>query len=103
MVAVALFLLPAVIAMALVLRHHQLDATIVTIVVTVALPGGLPVTWLTWATYREARKPASPQTMAQVADQLALAVDTQWKAEAACAALMIPTRCLFPGLRRTHP
>src|SRR5690242_21448965 len=57
-VAVVLFLLPAVVALALARTHHQLDSATVTILVSVAL--ALPVVWLTWATYRDARRSGTP-------------------------------------------
>lgn len=77
------FLLPAVIGLALQRRDHHLDSATVNILISVAL--GLPVAWLTWAMYREARKPHTPagaHDLAQIADQLAVAVGAQWEAEA---------------------
>src|SRR5689334_1069349 len=78
--AIALFLLPWVVALVLVGRHHHLDVAAVTIVV--ALSVGLPPIWLAWAAYRRSDAPASGLSMAQVADQLAVAVAKQWEAEA---------------------
>jgi hypothetical protein len=87
----ALFLLPAVVALVLVRRYHHLDVATVTLLATVAV--GLPVTWLTWAGYRDARRSATPVSglsMAEVADQLAVAVGAQWNAEAAMRRLNDP-------------
>lgn len=83
MVALALFLLPGAIAMVLG-RHHLLGAGTVAILTSVAL--GLPVFWLTWATFRDARRSAARDTglgLAEVANQLAIQVRAQWEAEAA--------------------
>jgi hypothetical protein len=59
-VAAALFLLPAVVALALALArsHHHLDAATLTILVSASL--GLPVLWLAWATYRDAKISGTP-------------------------------------------
>lgn len=82
-VALALFLLPATLALILVLRHHHLNVAAVGVLVSAIL--GLPVGWLTWAAFRDAKrssaKAASP-SMAHLADQLAVSVRTQWEAEA---------------------
>ena len=63
-VAAALFLLPWVVALVLVCRHHHLDGTAVTILTTVSL--GLPLLWLTWATYRGPRRSGTPGGVAPV-------------------------------------
>src|SRR5260370_26576848 len=79
----ALLLLPWVVALVLVRRHHHLDVAAVTILVAMSL--GLPTLWVTWAAYRGPRRSGglvSGRSMAQVADQLAVAVGTQWEAEA---------------------
>ena len=63
----------------------------VTLVAAVSL--GLPTLWLTWAAYRGPRRsgtPVSGLSMAKVADQLAVAVGTQWNAEAAMRRLNDP-------------
>ena len=89
--AVALFLLPWVVGLALVLRHNQLRSTTAAILIPVAL--GLPVLWLTWAAYRDVRisdTSVTGPTMAEVADQLAVAVRAQWEAEAAMRGLNDP-------------
>src|SRR6266487_2021289 len=79
--ALALFLLPGVVALVLWRRHHHLDVATVTLLVTAAL--ALPGAWLGWAKHRDDRRSAAQSlTMAQVADQLAVAVGTQWEAEA---------------------
>jgi NACHT domain len=90
-VAVVLFLLPAVVALVLVRRHHPLDTATVGVLVAMGL--GLPVIWLTWALYRDARRSAARDTglsLADVADQLAIAVGAQWEAEAAVRRLNDP-------------
>ena len=52
LIALGCFLLPGLVALALLRRHHHLDIGTVTVLVSVAL--SLPVLWLTWATYRDA-------------------------------------------------
>jgi len=81
-IAVALLVLPWMIALALV-RHHHLDATAVAILASVSIP--LSALWLAWVTLAKSGgsgSPVSGLSMAQVADQLAVAVGTQWKDEA---------------------
>ena len=53
---------------------------------------GLPVLWLTWATYRESRRFGQDGDLglAEIADQLAIAVGAQWEAEAAVRRLNDP-------------
>ena len=87
----ALLLLPWVVALVLVRRHHHLDGGTVGILVAVSL--GLPTLWLTWAAYRGPRRSeasVSGLSLAQVADQLAIAVGAQWEAEAAMRRLNDP-------------
>ena len=55
MIAAALLVLPWVLAWALA-PHHHLDATAVTILVSVTIP--LSGLWLTWAAFRNASRPA---------------------------------------------
>ena len=86
-IAIALFLLPWMAALVLVDRHHHLDGGTMAILVAVSL--GLPTLWVTWAAYRGPRRPAD-LSMAQVADQLAIAVGAQWSAEAAVRRLNDP-------------
>ena len=89
--AAVLFLLPAVIALVLVILHHHLDEAAVAVLVTAAV--GLPVAWLTWAIFRDARRsavPVSELTTVQAANQLARAVGAQWNAEAAVRRLNDP-------------
>ena len=72
-------------------RHHLLGAGTVAILTSVAL--GLPVFWLTWATFRDARRSAARDTglgLAEVANQLAIQVRAQWEAEAAVRRLNDP-------------
>jgi hypothetical protein len=87
--ASVLFLLPWAVASVKV-RHHHLDSGAVGLAATFSL--GLPALWLAVAGYLEARRPeqASKPTMGHVADQLAIAVGAQWKAEAAVRRLNDP-------------
>jgi hypothetical protein len=61
-IAVALLVLPWVLAWALV-PHHHLDATVVTILVSVTIP--LSGLWLTWAAFRNASRPGSADSGAR--------------------------------------
>ena len=91
MIALAPLVLPWVVALVLVRRHHHLDGATVGILVAVSL--GLPTLWVAWAAYRGPRQgstPGSGLSMAQVADQLAVAVGAQWNAEAAVRRLNDP-------------
>jgi hypothetical protein len=77
-----LFLLPWVVALVLVRRHYHLDVDAVAILCAVSL--GLPTLWVAWAAYRgprRSRMSAVGLSMAEVADQLAVAVGAQWTAE----------------------
>jgi hypothetical protein len=87
-VAIALILLPWIAVLAR--PHHHLDVATVTVLVSLSL--GLPMIWLTWALYRDARsaKLVSSLSVAQVADQLAVAVSAQWQAEAGMRRLNDP-------------
>jgi NACHT domain len=90
-VAAVLFLLPAFIGLALVFLHRPMDVATVTVLVTAAV--GLPVAWLTWAVYRDARQstvPVSELTTVEAANQLARAVGAQWNDEAAVRRLNDP-------------
>ncbi len=78
-IAIAAFLLPWVAALVLVRRHHYLDGGTVAILVAVSL--GLPTLWVTWAAYRGPRRTGG-LSLAEVVDQLAIGVGTQWEAEA---------------------
>ena len=87
----ALFLLPWVVALVLVRRHHHLDSCAVTAFWSrveswpadaVAGVGGYRG--------RDGPVPVSGLSLEQVADQLAVAVGTQWKAEAAIRRLNDP-------------
>jgi hypothetical protein len=77
-VALVLLLLP----WAWLLRHHHLDSGAVGLVATFSF--GLPALWLGVAGYLQAGRSAqvSELTIADVADQLAIAVGAQWEAEA---------------------
>ena len=89
-VAVALLVLPWVIALALARRHH-LDATAVGILAAVSVP--LSGLWLTWVTLAKAEGPGTPASspgITMVADQLAVAVKEQWIVEAAIRRLNDP-------------
>jgi hypothetical protein len=80
--ASALFLLPWAVVLVQVLRHRHLDSGAIGLVATLSL--GLPGLWLAVAGYLEAGRSAHVGgfTMAHVADQLAIAVGTEWKKEA---------------------
>lgn len=52
--AVALLVVPWVVALVLVRRHHHLDGGTIGILVAVSL--GLPTLWVTWAAYRGPRR-----------------------------------------------
>jgi hypothetical protein len=87
----ALLLLPWVVALILVRRHHHLDSGAYGVVTAFCV--GLPVLWVAWAAYRDARRsgtPVSGLTITQVADRLAAAVRTQWENEAAVRRLNEP-------------
>jgi hypothetical protein len=87
----ALLVLPWAIALILIRRHHHLDVGDVGVLIAVSL--GLPTLWVAWAAYRGPRRSAvagSGLSMAQVADQLAVAVDAQWNAEAVIRRLNDP-------------
>jgi hypothetical protein len=87
--ALVLFFLPATAGLVLAGVQHHLGDTTVTVLVSVAL--GLPVLWLTWATYRESRAVIRRlPSLAEVADQVAAAVRDQWEAEAAVRRLNDP-------------
>src|SRR5712664_93013 len=87
-VAMVLGLLPWAVALVLVRRHHHLDVAAVTLLATVSL--GLASLWVMWATLRGPRRSSSGLSMAEVADQLAVAVGTLWSAEAAMRRLNEP-------------
>jgi hypothetical protein len=81
-VAVALLVVPWIIALALS-RHHYLDATAVGILAAVSIP--VAALWLAWVPLAKeggSGAPAGGLSMAEVADQLAVAVGAQWEAEA---------------------
>jgi hypothetical protein len=89
-VAGALLVLPWVIALAVARRHH-LDVTAVAILAAVSIP--LSVLWIAWVTLAKgggSGTAVSSLGLAQVADQLAIAVGTQWNAEAAIRCLNDP-------------
>lgn len=91
MFAVVLLLLPGVAALLLDGVRHRIDVSTITLLISVAL--GLPVLWLTWATYREARRSESgisEPMLAGVADELAGVVQVQWTDEAAVRRLNDP-------------
>ena len=90
-IAIALFTLPWVAALFLVRHYHHLDGGTVAILVSVSL--GLPSLWLMWTTYRGPKRvgtSASGLSIAQIADQLAIGVRSQWNAEAAMRRLNDP-------------
>jgi len=80
-IAIALFLLPWV-ALILVRGHHlDVGTTVAVIFGLAAVSIGLSTLWVTWAAYRGLRRPAD-LSVTEVVDQLAVAVGTQWEAEA---------------------
>jgi hypothetical protein len=81
-VAVALLVVPWMIALALS-RHHHLDATAAGILAAVSIP--LAALWLAWVPLAKgggSGAPVSGLGMAEVADQLSVAVGAQWETEA---------------------
>ena len=75
----ALLLLPWVVALVLVRRHHHLDVATVTILFAVSL--GLPTLWATWAAYWVAQRDADKATgpsLTEIADGLAGRLRSQW-------------------------
>ena len=87
----ALLVLPWVAGLALTLRHHHLDVGAWAVVLTVSL--GLPTLWVTWATFRDARRAGAAETgpvLPRIADELATAVGRQWAREAAVRRLNDP-------------
>ena len=89
-VAAALLVLPWLTTLALA-HHHHLDATAVTILAAVSIP--LSALWLAWVTVAKgggSGAQASSLSLAQVADQLAVAVGKQWAEEATVRRLNDP-------------
>ena len=89
-VAVALLVLPWVITLALA-PHHHLDATAVAALAAVSIP--LSALWIAYVTLAHAGgsgTSVSSLNVAQVADQLAIAVGAQWEDEAATRRLNDP-------------
>jgi NACHT domain len=81
-IALATLVLPG--AVAIDLYRHRADIGVVTIWAAIAM--GLPLIWLAWATYRESRASDSAGSelgLPEIADELAIAVGTQWEVEAA--------------------
>jgi hypothetical protein len=91
LIALALLLLPLVVALVLVLRHHHLDSGAVALVAGLSV--GLPALLLAWVGYLKASSSGtgvSELNLEKVADQLAVAVRAQWKDEAAARRLWDP-------------
>lgn len=91
LLALVLFVLPALVALALEHRDRHVDGGTIGVLVSASL--GLPVLWLTWAVYRESRRPeagVAVRDLAGLADRLALVVGAQWEAEAAVRRLNDP-------------
>jgi hypothetical protein len=87
----ALLVLPWVVGLVLVRRHHHLDTGGWALVLTVSL--GLPTFWVTWATFRDARRSGAAESgpgLLRIADELAAAVGRQWAKEAAVRRLNDP-------------
>ena len=90
-IALVLFFLPGVAALLLEHRDRRLDSGTIGLLISIAL--GLPVLWLTWASVRVASRSdvsADSLDLAEIADQLARAVGSQWEAEAAIRRLNDP-------------
>ena len=84
-VALALLLGTAAATLVLARRYHLgVAATLV------AILGGLPGLYLAWAAYRDSQAKGDALTLAEIANQLAAAVDAQWRAEAALRRLNDP-------------
>ena len=87
----ALLVLPWVVALVLVRRHHHLDVGGWTLVLTASV--GFPTLWVTWVAFRDSRRSAAAEGgpgLPQVADELAAAVGKQWSREAAVRRLNDP-------------
>ena len=94
-IAVVLLLLPWVVALFLGprLRHLDVGTAIALFFGLFAVSLGLPTLWLMWTTYRGPKRgdiSVGEPSLGQVADQLAVAVGTQWEAEAAIRRLNDP-------------
>lgn len=88
-IALGLFVLPWVAALVLWRSHYHVDVAGVIIPVSF----GFLAAWLAWATYRGPKRSGtrvSTPSLAQVADQLAVAVGKQWADEAAIRRLNDP-------------
>ena len=87
----ALLVLPWVVGLVLVRRHHHLDAGGWTVVLTVSL--GLPTLWVAWAAFRDTRRSGAAESglgLLRIAAELAAAVGRQWGKEAAMRRLNDP-------------
>jgi hypothetical protein len=87
---ITLAILVGTVAMALAVArvwHLGVAGTVVTVLVG---GGVLPTLYLTWATFRDSAQNTSQLGMAELADQLAIAVDRQWAAEASVRRLNDP-------------
>ena len=87
----ALLLLPWVVALILVRRHHHLDVGGIAIVFAVSL--GLPTLWAAWAALRVAERDtasAAGPALTEIADRLAGRLRSQWEREAEARGLNDP-------------
>jgi len=87
---VAFALLLGSVAAALLLArgfHQDVAQTSITVLVG---GGTLPALYLAWAAYRDAQDQGDALSLGELADQLAVAVGDQWKAEAAVRRLNDP-------------
>lgn len=87
----ALLLMPWVVALVLVRRHHHLDIAAVTIFSAVSL--GLPTLWATWAALRVAQHDTDKTTgpsLTEIAGRLAARLRSQWELEAEARRLNDP-------------
>jgi GTPase SAR1 family protein len=83
--------MPLIVISVIKYGFRLVDSGVLAILVSISL--GLPVLWLTWAIYRDARRFGADHgdlSVAEIADQLAVAVSAQWQEEAAVRRLNDP-------------
>lgn len=90
-ISLVFLMLPALLALLLEWRYHDLGIGAVSILVSAAL--GLPLLWLTWAIYRESGRPAETVgkvNLTEIADKLAVVIKAQWESESVVRQLNDP-------------
>ena len=87
--AVALSLLLVSVVLALLLSHYRGSAPETAVAILIS-GGTLSALYLAWVTYRDSQIKAGDQPLAAVADELAVAVSSQWEQEAAVRRLNDP-------------